>query len=129
MYNGREDRIPVPKVEEGTKWELIPTDKVVVIKDSAPAASNAVAKVWEDYEVHVATCCTHADIRWRSNYSGKFNDREKSQVVSADFQYRYKLLGHINLLPVAQSRLVLSIANSISDDFGCLRMVNSFDNK
>ena len=102
MYNGREDRIPVPKVQEGGKWEWVPTDKVVVIKDSAPAAANAMGKVWEDYEIHVATCCTHADIRWCSNNSGKFKDRQKSKVVSADIQHCYKLLGHINFLPVAQ---------------------------
>ena len=50
MYNGREDQIPVSRVEEGTKWKWVPTDKIVVIKDSAPVAANAMAK-------HVATCC------------------------------------------------------------------------
>ena len=100
---GRQDRVPVPKMApDGSNWEWNPRNTIVVIKDAAPAAANALSNVWPSYDIHVGTCCTHADCRWMSNNIGKFKDGEKSKVFSADIQYKYKLLGHVNLIDEAQ---------------------------
>jgi hypothetical protein len=64
------DLFPLPP--EGVQWEFKPAKKVILIKDSALAATNACDNIWPD--TLEATCRVHASIRWFSNNKGLFRD-------------------------------------------------------
>ena len=58
--HGREDRFLVPCLPIGELYEY-DDNHIVVVKDKAQAATNAIAEVF-DAEIHEAMCVTHAAI-------------------------------------------------------------------
>ena len=102
---GREDAFPVPKVPAGKRYEFKPRHTLVLIKDSASAATRAAEIVWPDTVIHEAECMTHADILWSGNNASKFRKQQNKKAISRDLQYRYKVIGHINLVPYAKVKM------------------------
>ena len=93
--HGRKDRFATPIVLPGERyvWEA---PYIILLKDKAQAATNAVAEVFPDSEIHEVMCATHASIIWFSKNTCKFwNPHGNRPLCIADINYRYKVLGHI----------------------------------
>ena len=99
--HGREDRFATPIVLPGKRyvWEA---PYIILLKDKAQAATNAVAEVFHDSEIHKVMCATHALIIWFLKNTCKFwNPQGNRPLCIANINYRYKVLRHINLVPYA----------------------------
>ena len=95
---GREDRFPVPDLPPGDTY-VYDDDYIVILKDKAQAATNAISSVFEG-EIHEAMCVTHAAIRWMSTNAGKFNHMPNKTKCINDINWHFKIAGHVNLVPV-----------------------------
>ena len=102
--HGREDRFEVPSLFPGEDY-VYDADYVIVLKDKAQAATNAIADVFQA-EVYEAMCVTHASIRWFSVNASKFHDiRNKNRCIN-DINHAYKILGHVNFVEVGRRLLM-----------------------
>ena len=104
--HGCEDRFSAPVVLPGERY-VFETPYIILLKDKAQAATNAIKEVFPDSEIHECMCMTHASIIWMSKNTHKFcrPDVHRPECI-ADLNYRYKVLGHVNLVKVAR-RLML----------------------
>ena len=96
----REDKFDLPVLPTGTTWKWEPQTghKIVVMKDYALAASNAVQKLWEGSEVFVGTCSYHASARWLDTKGRMLlRDKENRSLMMADFE-KYKNCPHKDLV-------------------------------
>ena len=69
--HGREDRFPTPVVPPGERY-VFETPSIILLKDKAQAANNAIKEVFPDSEIHESMCMTHASIIWMSKNTQKF---------------------------------------------------------
>ena len=98
--HGREDRFLVPVVPIGETYKF-DDDYIVVVKDKAQAATNAIAYVF-DAKIHEAMCVTHAAIRWMSTNAGKFMSQENKNRCIRDINHAFKIVSHIKFVAVAR---------------------------
>ena len=94
--HGREDRFEVPNVD----YYVYDTEYVILLKDKAQAATNAIAEVFPDSEIHEAMCAVHASIRWFSAHAAKFVEYGHKNMMISDINHHFKVLGHINFVAV-----------------------------
>ena len=100
---GREDSYSAPKVTPGEHYQFV----LVLVKDSALAATCAAEVIWHNTKIHEASCTTHANILWSNNNAAKFRKIKNMKAISRDIQYRYKVIGHIN--PIPESKLLMRL--------------------
>ena len=98
--HGREDRFLVPSIPIGESYQY-DDDYIIVVKDKAQAATNAIAAVFEA-ELHEAMCVTHAAIRWMSTNAGKFMNKENKNKCIRDINHAFKIVAHIKFVGVAR---------------------------
>lgn len=85
----REDSFALPVLGPHEKWEWVPKHdmKLVVMKDFALAASNAVKDVWEDDDVLIGTCSWHAGSHWVEDTGKKFLiKKENKSLIKNDLE-------------------------------------------
>ena len=97
---GREDRFLVPVVPPGQPY-VWDSEYIVLVKDKAQAATNAIAEVFPEADLHEAMCIIHASIRWLSVNSGKFGDHRYKRLCIIDINNGLKNLAHINFVEAA----------------------------
>ena len=99
----------LPDLEPGQKWRWEPTGnrRIVVMKDAALAASNAISTVWEGKEVLVGMCSYHASARWIDAGNGKkyLKKKENRKKILMDFQ-AFKNCPHEHLVEIYQQAMV-----------------------
>ena len=98
---GREDRFLVPLVSPGEVYEW-DSEYIVLVKDKAQAATNAIAEVFPESDIHEAMCIIHASIRWLSVNSGKFKDHLYKRLCIIDINNGLKNVAHINFVEPAR---------------------------
>ena len=88
------------------KWEPAVGKKLVVMKDYALAASNAVKEVWEGTDILVGTCAYHASARWLDTKGRKLlRDHDNRALMMADFEL-FKNCPHLHLVEVLQVAMI-----------------------
>ena len=113
--HGREHRIPVPITLPGEDDWVLDTPHIVLLKDKAQAATNAVKAVFPVSKVHEAMCLTHASIRWFSTNSNKFDNIRHKNPCITDLQHRYKILCHVNLVKEGRRLMLLKWVNTYKE--------------
>ena len=113
--HGREDRIPVPITLPGEDDWVLDTPYIVLLKDKAQAATNAITAVFPVSKVHEAMCLTHASIRWFSTNSNKFNNIRHKNPCITDLQHPYKILCHINLVKEGRRLMLMKWVNTYNE--------------
>ena len=100
----REDKFLLPTLEEGERWTWSPptAGKIVIMKDAALAASNAIKKVWPTEEVVVGTCAYHASSRW---FDTKYKNLESRDSMQKDFEI-LKNCPHLHLVPILHREML-----------------------
>lgn len=105
----REDSFLLPSLPPGEKWEWKPPPgkRLVVMKDAALAATNAVAKVWPKADVVVSTCAVHACNRWLDT-AGRTHLKQPKQwkdKMIQDFEI-FKNCPYIGLVDIVREAMV-----------------------
>ena len=107
----REDKFPLPAFRS-KRWEWAPTNsrnnsnRLVVMKDFALAATNSIEEVWGKKNVLVGTCAYHASSRWLDT-AGKSHVRKKEnlKLIMADFQFA-RDCPYVSLVPIVVDAMV-----------------------
>lgn len=79
----RVDSYPLPTLKENQKWEWVPRPgtRLVIMKDAALAAGNAIKEVWEDEEVLFGTCAWHAGSHWMEDTGKKYLKKQDNKYT------------------------------------------------
>ena len=102
---GREDRFLVPVLPPGEAY-VWDSEYIVLVKDKAQAATNVIADVSPEAEIHEAICVIHASIRWLSVNSGKFSNNRYKCLCIIDINNGLKNVAHINFVEAAHGLMM-----------------------